>query len=265
MFTDIQGAWPTHERMILVSCDETYFNRYFPRFYKTFTKHWQLPIHAHLIDPSKESLARLAKLGVSHTWCQTEDYDWHNAVAVFKKENNITQRNHETVKQWLYECYCQCQRFVVMGSRMTEKQSVIVADVDAYAQKTPSEEQMQLLFSCSAFTEFNGRLMATFCHFHPDQLNQIRRLSSMIVDRLTRCFVQGLDQKALKELFRTARIDLKHIEWIRHLDIKGKKDLKQHAKGLIYHEKGRRGKIKHTSVLSPCTTFENVIGWENME
>jgi hypothetical protein len=34
---------------------------------------------------------------------------------------------------------------------------------------------------------------------------------------------------------------------------------------LIYHEKGQRGKIKHPSVLSPCTTFENVIGWENME
>ena len=261
MFTDIQGAWPTHERMILVSCDETYFNRYFPRFYKTFTKHWQLPIHAHLIDPSKESLVRLTKLGVSHTWCDTTDFDWAGAVTKFR----TTDHPDETVKQWLYECYCQCQRFVVMGSRMTEKQSVIVADVDAYALKTPSEEQKKLLFSCSAFTEFNGRLMATFCHFHPDQLKQIRRLSSMIVDQLTRCFVQGLDQKILKELFMTARIDLKHIEWIRHLDIKGKKDLKQHAKGLIYHEKGRRGKIKHTSVLSPCTTFENVIGWENME
>ena len=84
MFTDIQGAWPTHERMILVSCDETYFNRYFPRFYKTFTKHWQLPIHAHLIDPSKESLARLTKLGVSHTWCDTTDFDWAGAVTKFR-------------------------------------------------------------------------------------------------------------------------------------------------------------------------------------
>ena len=266
MFTDVQGSWPTHERFILVSCDEKYLNKYFPRFYKTFTQHWRLPIHAHLIDPSKKSLARLEQLGVSHTWCHTEDYDWQNAIAVFRKESNtMPQHSDEAVKQWLYECYCQCQRFVVLGANMTDKQSVIVADVDAYAQKTPSKKQKQLLFSCSAFTEFHGRLMATFCHFHPDQLSQIRQLSSMIVDQLTNFFVLGMDQKGLKELFMTASIDLKHEEWIRHLDIKKKKDLKLHAKSLIYHEKGRRGKIKHASVLSPCTTVENVIGWENME
>ena len=50
MFTDIQGAWPTHERMILVSCDETYFNRYFPRFYKTFTKQFFDTAQAKLLD-----------------------------------------------------------------------------------------------------------------------------------------------------------------------------------------------------------------------
>ena len=42
MFNNVIGNWPTHERFILTSCDEKYFNRYFPRFYKTFTKKWQL-------------------------------------------------------------------------------------------------------------------------------------------------------------------------------------------------------------------------------
>jgi len=198
MFDQVIGEWPTHKRFILVSCDEIYFNRYFPRFYKTFTEHWQLPIHAHIIDPSKESLARLTALDISHTWCYTTDYDWVNTVARFRKENNSTQHPNEAVKQWLYECYCQCQRFVVLGANMTNKQSVIVADVDAYAQHTPTKKQKQLLFSCSAFTEYNNRLMATFCHFHPDQLIQIRQLSSIIVDQLTKCFILGMENGIIK-------------------------------------------------------------------
>ena len=59
MFNDVIGNWPTHERFILTSCDEEYLNKYFPRFYKTFTEKWQLPIHVHVIDPSQQSKEHL--------------------------------------------------------------------------------------------------------------------------------------------------------------------------------------------------------------
>ena len=53
MFNDVIGNWPTHERFILTSCDEEYLNKYFPRFYKTFTEKWQLPIHVHAVSDSR--------------------------------------------------------------------------------------------------------------------------------------------------------------------------------------------------------------------
>ena len=147
MFNNVIGDWPTHDRLILTSCDEKYFNRYFPRFYKTFTKKWQLPIHVHVIDPSQQSLEHINRLGVSHTYCETDD---------------------STLKwPYSYETYCQAQRFILLGHRALGKQSVIVADVDAYALKEPSKAQRQILFKDMAFTTFNDRLMATFCHFHP--------------------------------------------------------------------------------------------------
>ena len=140
-----------------------------------------------------------------------------------------------------------------MGSNMTEKQSVIVADVDAYAQHTPSEQQAQMLFSNSAFTKYRNRLMATFCHFHPKQIKQVRQLSSMIVDQLNKCFVLGMDQKALAELFMDNRINLKLMEWIRHQDVKMLSDIEKHKMPLIYHEKGLRGKNRKV-----------IVNWQNM-
>ena len=251
MFTDVQGSWPTHERFILVSCDEIYFNRYFPRFYKTFTKHWQLPIHAHLIDPSNESLKRLEKLGVSHTWCKTTDFDW--AVPVNKL--NATDRPFETVREWLYQCYCQCQRFVVMGSRIKEKQSVIVADVDAYAQHTPTQKQSDLLFSSTGFTKYKDKLMATFCHFHPRDIQHTRKLSSSMVEQLKDVMLLGTDQIVLKKIFGDIRdtTDLANNEWIRHYDVKQYKDEKAHRRCLVYHEKGVRGKNRTVD-----TTWKNM-------
>ena len=250
MFTDVQGAWPTHERFILVSCDEIYFNRYFPRFYKTFTEHWQLPIHAHVIDPSKESLERLEQLGVSHTWCKTTDFDWAGAVNKF----GATDHPDETVRQWLYECYCQCQRFVVLGAKMTKQQSVIVADVDAYALHTPDQQQTDFLFASTGFTKYKERLMATFCHFHPRDIEHTRKLSSTMVKQLKDVFLLGTDQTVLKKIFGGRDItDLANDEWIRHYDVKTPEDVKAHQRCLVYHEKGRRGKEKNV-----LTSWENI-------
>ena len=49
----------------------------------------------------------------------------------------------------------------------------------------------------------------------------------------------------LKQTFKTLPYNnLKHGEWIRHLDVKTDHDVNEHNKCLIYHEKGTRGKLK---------------------
>ena len=225
MFNNVIGDWPTHERFILTSCDEKYFNRYFPRFYKTFTKKWQLPIHVHVIDPSQKSLERLDRLGVSHTYCQTDD--------------NILKWPYS------YETYCQAQRFILLGHRLLYTQSVVVADVDAYALKEPSEDHKQTLFKDMAFTTFNDRLMATFCHFHSKRKKQALLAAETMTDNITQTDMIGVDQKVIKQLFKKLPYtELKNNVWIRHMNVKTEKDKLEHLKCLVYHEKGTRGKIK---------------------
>tara|TARA_Y100000592_G_scaffold63996_1_gene99710 strand:- start:860 stop:1627 length:768 start_codon:yes stop_codon:yes gene_type:complete len=244
MFSNITGEWPKHHRFILASCDETYFNDYFPRFYKTFKEHWAMPIHVHVIDPSDESLLKLESLDVTYTYCNTNIFDWQMAVDTFKDGKVFTQED-STIRQWLYECYCQCQRFVVLGSNMQE-QSVIVADVDAYALRKPSDDDLKMLFKATAFSTHNTRLMATFCHFSPLHKNIVEKVAKLITDTLSTKFVLGMDQIALKQMFRkTTNVTLLNdTNWIRHWDVKNSLDLKKHNSCLIYHEKGTRGKQK---------------------
>ena len=72
MFGDVIGDWPTYNRFILTSCDDKYFEQYFPRFYKTYKEHWQLPIHVHVIDPWSDTKEKLDYLDVSYTYCSTD-------------------------------------------------------------------------------------------------------------------------------------------------------------------------------------------------
>ena len=243
MFDQVQGDWPTHSRFILCSCDDKYFERYFPRFHSTFTKHWSLPIHAHIIDPSDLSLSRLHRLGVSHTYCDTGRYGWHAralSLQAFKPQSTI-----EWLRQILYETYCQAQRFILLGHRITKEQSVIVADVDAFAQHTPTDRQVQHISNDMAFTTFNGRLMATFCHFHPRRVEQCRTVAEMMKEMVMDGQTFGVDQKVLKSVFGTLPYtELTNGEWIRHFDVKTENDRKEHERCLIYHEKGTRGKNK---------------------
>jgi len=134
----------------------------------------------------------------------------------------------------------------VLGNKITEHQSVIVADVDAYAQYTPDQQQLDFLFSSTGFTKYNNRLMATFCHFHPKNIEDTRRLSYTIVDQLKDVFVLGTDQTVLKKIFgnRQDITDLHNGTWIRHYDVKTSEDVKSHERCLVYHEKGTRGKMK---------------------
>jgi len=225
MFKNVTGNWPTHERFILTSCDDLYFIKYFPRFYKTYKKHWKLPVHVHLIDPSDNSIQRLDGLDVSYTYCTTD----------------------KSVLKWpySYETYCQAQRFILLGHNMLENQSVIVADVDSYALKTPNEAQKETLRSDMAFSTYNGRLMATFCNFHHGRRTQARRSAVMMQELIEQTDRIGVDQLVIKKVFkRLPYNDLKHSVWIRHRNVKTKQDLKEHNNRLIYHEKGTRGKYK---------------------
>ncbi len=229
MFKDVIGDWPTHERFIMTSCDDKYFEQYFPRFYKTYTEHWQLPIHVHIIDPSNTSMQRLDKLDVTYTHCTTDP----------------------AVLKWPYSyvTYCQAQRFILLGHNLLEGQSVIVADVDSYALRPPTESQKQTLESDMAFTGYNGRLMATFCNFHHSKRAQALESAIEMQQLIEHTDTIGVDQLVLKQTFEALSYNnLAHGEWIRHLDVKTADDLNEHNKCLIYHEKGTRGKGKVISI-----------------
>ena len=178
-----------------------------------------------MIDPSQKSLERLDRLGVSHTYCQTDD--------------NILKWPYS------YETYCQAQRFILLGHRLLDTQSVVVADVDAYALKEPSEDHKQTLFKDMAFTTFNDRLMATFCHFHSKRKKQALLAAETMTDNITQTDMIGVDQKVIKQFFKKLPYtELKNNVWIRHMNVKTEKDKLEHLKCLVYHEKGTRGKIK---------------------
>ena len=229
MFENVIGSWPGHERFILTSCDEIYFQKYFPRFYKTYSRDWKLPIHVHIIDPSPKSLGKLDSLDVSYTYCTTD-----KSVLRF---------------QYSYETYCQAQRFILLGHKLMDNQSVIVADVDSYSLREPNTHQKNLVSNNMAFTKYNDRLMATFCNFHYSMKELAKQAALMMQEMIRNTPQVGVDQFVIKKLFAKKRYnDLKHGEWIRHRDIRTDRDLAQHNKCLIYHEKGTRGKGKGIKV-----------------
>jgi len=229
MFDQVIGDWPTHERFILTSCDDLYFEQYFPRFYKTYSEHWKLPIHVHIIDPSQTSRYRLDRLPVSYTHCTTD-----KSVLKFP---------------YSYETYCQAQRFILLGHNLLENQSVIVADVDSYALREPNETQRHTVESDMAFTEYNGRLMATFCNFHHSKRTSAKEAAIEMQRLIEDTDTIGVDQLVLKQTFKEqTRNNLTHCEWIRHLDVKTEDDVNEHNQCLIYHEKGTRGKGKGIQV-----------------
>ena len=229
MFKDVIGEWPMHERFILTSCDDNYFDQYFPRFYNTYKENWHLPIHVHIIDPSDNSILRLQELDLSYTHCTTDP----------------------AVLKWPYSyvTYCQAQRFILLGHNLLEGQSVIVADVDSYALREPTETQKHTLESDMAFTEYNGRLMATFCNFHHSKRAQALESAIEMQQLIENTDTIGVDQLVIKQTFGSLSYNnLTHNEWIRHLDVKTADDLNEHNKCLIYHEKGTRGKGKEISI-----------------
>jgi hypothetical protein len=155
----------------------------------------------------------------------------------------------EHMTRAMYETYCQAQRFVLLGHNIREQQSVIVADVDAYALRTPTDSQSKKLYKDMAFTTFNSRLMATFCHFHPKRKEESLASASMMTKMVKESKTMGVDQKVLKQVFGSLPYtELTNGEWIRHWDVKTEQDREEHNRCLVYHEKGTRGKNKPVEV-----------------
>jgi hypothetical protein len=170
-------------------------------------------------------MQRLDKLDVTYTHCTTDP----------------------AVLRWPYSyvTYCQAQRFILLGHNLLQGQSVIVADVDSYALREPNEIQKQTLESDMAFTEYNGRLMATFCNFHHSKRTSAKEVATKMQQLIENTDTIGVDQLVLKQIFKQLPYNnLKHGEWIRHFDVKSVADLQEHNQCLIYHEKGTRGKEK---------------------
>jgi len=179
-------------------------------------------------------------MDVSYTWCRTQKQIIDTCVANFPKHVD-----EDTRRDWFLATYYQAKRFIALGERMNSEQSVIVADVDCYAQKTPSEAQKELIFKDMAFTTYKNKLMATFCHLHHGRLDEIRQMSKDMIKMLEHTHNMGIDQKVIKAVFGALPYtELPMGEWIRHYDVKSEADKRAHENCLVYHEKGTRGKNK---------------------
>jgi hypothetical protein len=87
--------------------------------------------------------------------------------------------------------------------------------------------------------------MATFCNFHHSRSKNAKEAALKMQQLIEDTDTIGVDQLVLKQTFKQLPYNnLKHREWIRHLDVKTDADLQEHKQCLIYHEKGSRGKEK---------------------
>ena len=230
----------THQLHIATSTDENYFNRYFDRWHSSFTRLWSLPMHCHVVDPSPATLTKLSVLAVSHTWSTTNHINWPSHVQAMRQVDGGYQgRTDQHIRDHARNTLCQSMRFHEMSGNFHPGSSVVITDIDAYAQHQPSPEQWRQLLDRSAFSHHKGRLMATLCHFHGSDHESVARLRRQLEQ-------QGLahsDQAALKSAFGSIpKTDLDQ-RWIRHWDIKSNTDMDLHRQCLVFHAKGTRGKF----------------------
>ena len=80
--------------------------------------------------------------------------------------------------------------------------SDLAADVDSYALREPNETQRQTLESDMAFTEYNGRLMATFCNFHHGRRTPAKEAATEMQRLIEDTDTIGVDQLVLKQTFK---------------------------------------------------------------
>lgn len=229
----------THQRHIATSTNEHYFNRYFDRWHNSFTQLWHLPMHCHVVDPSPATLAKLLGLAVSHTWSTTDHINWADQLQLMRLANGghkgqTDQHLLDHARNTLY----QSMRFHEMSVSFHPASSVVITDIDAYAQHRPTAPQWRQLLERSAFSHHKERLMATLCHFHGGDHESVARMRQ----RLEQQGLAQSDQAALKFSFATTPKTNLDNKWIRHQDIKSKSDMCLHNQCMVFHAKGTRGK-----------------------
>ena len=236
---DIHGTWPTHPRFIMASSDSTYFDQFADRFCPSFTKQCGLPVHLHLINPTKTQIALCESWRVSWTCNYLDPFQMQKRIRAVQKTQKLTNEVSHRSVLW---GFCQAVRFWLLGKYQSAHQDVVLADIDCVAVQTPSTEQLDQLFSCTQFSIHNNRTMATFCAFAGKQLAQTQQLAHWIEqydhDHGIR---NAVDQLALKECIINPSV--LPTGWISHEDTPTAESVLHKVKhNIVFHSKGTRGK-----------------------
>jgi len=236
---DIHGTWPTHPRMVLASCDASYFDLFADRFSSSFQKRLGLPVHLHLINPTETQITLCEQWTVSYTAEYLSPYAVNRRVQWCIKNRG---KDSELAQADVMAGYSQAVRFWLLGKYQLPAQSVIVSDIDAVAVQSPTHEQLSALCNHTQFSIYKGRTMATFCMFASSELSQIQELSHWIAAYDQQNSIHNaVDQLALKKcIHNPAALP---SGWISHEDTPTDRSVLQKINGnIIFHSKGTRGK-----------------------
>jgi len=236
----IKGSWPKAEKFVFASCDNTYFDQFADRFQKSFKKHFDLPVHLHLINPQTEQMMLCSKWGVTYTFNHIDNGQYQQRVDAVKNHQLI--KSDEVAKRSVYWGFCQAIRFWMLGQYQTDRQNVVVADIDCVAVRKPSDLQWQQLFAKTQFSKYYDRIMATFCVFTGANLQQTKQFSDWIADYDKQTGIRnGVDQFAMYKVF-TEPNRLPN-GWISHEDTKNVKSIKRKINAnIVFHSKGTTAK-----------------------
>ena len=237
--TDIHGTWSTHPRLVLASCDNRYFDQFADRFCRSFRKRLGLPVHLHLINPTKTQITLCNQWTVSHTveYISLPELDRRVQWCIRNRKKSQEQAQADVIAG-----YSQAIRFWLLGKYQQPYQSVVVADIDAVAVQSPTEEQLATLFSGTQFSIYKNRTMATFCVFTGSEIKTVQDISDWIAQYdLKHSIHNAVDQSALKKCVLNP-LALPSV-WISHDDTPTDKSvLSKINRNIIFHSKGTRGK-----------------------
>jgi len=236
---NIHGAWPTHSRVILASCDARYFDHFADRFRASFQKRMDLPVHLHLINPTETQITLCEQWHVTHTVEYISPSELDRRVQWCMRNRNKSQA---LAQDDVIAGYSQAVRFWLLGRYQLPHQSVVVADIDAVAVQSPTPEQLSALFNCTQFSIYKNRTMATFCVFVGNEIKTAQDISLWIEQYdLKHSIHNAVDQSALKKCVLNPLA--LPSGWISHDDTPTDKSvLRKVNRNIIFHSKGTRGK-----------------------
>lgn len=238
---DIQGEWPSADRFIIAGADGVYLHEYAPRWSASWRKHWHLPLHLHVVDPTPADITLAQSCADTVTWNRL-DPEWVDSET--KIYTQRTERGDDPDKAryiWLAGFY-QVSRFWVTGHRITPSQKAVVTDMDACATRSPSQEWLDKLYRRTAFQKYKQRLMATFGSACGTEQAQWRRYSQEVEHIFNE--QQGdssVDQRLLKQVFSLEHNRLEH-DWCCHHDLRDDPVETRWRSYPVWHLKGLRGK-----------------------